>query len=350
VALDPKVRLGQFYTRVSPFQFARFRQWLRAIPNYPSKTFVEPFSGSNSIIRMILDEFPDIRPDQWHAFDISPEAQQNSLVPEVRAEQRDTILSFPSRYDICITNPPYLAKNSASRKHTPIEFGSYQDLFEVSVSRMLDGCDFIAAIIPESFITRGIFHERLEFVISLTQNMFDDTEFPVCLAVFSDVASSDFEVWRNDSFLGLYSDLQEARDTLLQSATSRLFRFNDPRGDIGLYAVDMTKGPSIRFVSGPEIDEREVKHSSRAITRISSKRLPLEGLTASLINEANATLLKYRAATHDVFLTSFKGLRDDQLYRRRLDWDTASRILTSALYKLRPELVANGLTSPKFPW
>jgi hypothetical protein len=57
-----------------------------------------------------------------------------------------------------------------------------------------------------------------------------------------------------------------------------------------------------------------------------------------VINQANIILDEYRKETHDVFLTSFKGLRSDGAYRRRLDWDTASRILGTALVRIDPSL------------
>jgi hypothetical protein len=57
-----------------------------------------------------------------------------------------------------------------------------------------------------------------------------------------------------------------------------------------------------------------------------------------LINEANAVISEYRDISHDVFLTSFKGLRIDGLYRRRLDWNTTARILGTALIRLNPKL------------
>jgi hypothetical protein len=348
--IESKVRLGQYYTRVSPFEFARFQAWLTGIPNITTLKFIEPFSGSNSIIRMIINDFPSIKSQQWSAFDIDPEAHERSLVPEVKAQTRDTIKSFPKGFDVCITNPPYLAKNSATRKGTEFNFGAYQDVFEISLREMLNACAWVAAIIPESFLTRGVFHNRLEFVISLTQNMFDDTEFPVCLAVFSPSPSSDFEVWRNDTWLGNFSDLELARDAILSNKQRRLFQFNDPDGAIGLFAVDMTKGPSIRFVNGRDIDSKEIKHSSRAITRISPKFSLEDVLCEALILEANAVLASYREKTHDVFLTSFKGLRADACYRRRLDWKTASLILSSALGRLAPATFDTESISPKFPW
>ena len=42
-------------------------------------------------------------------------------------------------------------------------------------------------------------------------------------------------------------------------------------------------------------------------------------------------LNKYREDTADVFFASFKGLRDDGRYRRRLDFDAAKNIMSVAL-------------------
>ena len=45
---------------------------------------------------------------------------------------------------------------------------------------------------------------------------------------------------------------------------------------------------------------------------------------------ANELLATYREKTQDVFMTSFKGLRADGKYRRRLDFKTARAILAKA--------------------
>jgi hypothetical protein len=350
--ISNKQHLGQYYTRVSPFEYPRFRKWVESIPNLSELKALEPFAGSNSIVRMMGEAFPMLRTEQWSAFDIDPEAQESNQVPQLALTQQDTLTDFPGGYDLCVTNPPYLAKNSAARKGAVIDFGQYQDLFEIALNKMLQACPWVAAIIPESFITRDVFRDRLEFVISLTHNMFDDTEFPVCLAVFSPTLRADFEIWRNEEFVGSYNELVLAREALLKPSRRGLFVFNDPHGLLGLFAVDMTKGPSIRFVAGSEIAEGEIKHTSRAITRISLGTSISNWVLKNpdVIESANQVLAKYRMVTRDVFLTSFKGLRDDGEYRRRLDWDTAGRVLATAMIQLDPQMANRLLRDPILPW
>jgi hypothetical protein len=336
--MNSKIERGQFYTRTSPFQFKRFSTWLKALPNFQSLKYVEPFAGSNAIVKMILEDFPEINLNRWTSFDIEPESQELNLVPGLPLIQKDTLKNFPDGFDIAITNPPYLAKNSATRKGSDINFGIYQDLFEISLERMLAKCNYVVAIIPESFITRQLFLDRLEFVISLNTEMFEDTEFPVCLAVFSAMKSPNFEIWRGGDFLGTYNDLSVKVDEILLNVAPRIIKFNDPKGIIGLTAIDSTKNPSIRFRLGSEIPESNIKVSSRAETRMSSSFFKTIEMADLVINQANIILDEYRKETHDVFLTSFKGLRSDGAYRRRLDWDTASRILGTALVRIDPSL------------
>jgi hypothetical protein len=341
-----KVLYGQFYTRVNPFTLKPFREWFDRIPTLADQTFIEPFSGSNSIVKMMLDTYPDLAVSQWSAFDLYPEAQETNLVPGLQLTKRDTIADFPDGYSVCITNPPYLAKNSASRKKLNVNFEGFQDLFEVSLARMLEHCQWVAAIIPESYITRPVLRHRLHSTISLTQTMFDDTEFPVCLALFDPLPTETFSIWQNDTFLGKHADLNEELDNLLLTPKPRVFRFNDAKGILGLYAVDMTKAPSIRFVPGHEIAASDIKHTSRAITRIHSDALTKVDLEV-VIKLCNEKLANYRERTKDVFLTSFKGLRDDGKYRRRLDWETAQRIVATSLTEYDPSLRNLIIADPK---
>jgi hypothetical protein len=329
--MNSKIELGQFYTRKNPFGFPRFENWLKSIPNLDRAKFIEPFGGSNSIVQMILETFPEVQANQWSSYDIHPEAQQENLVPSVKLQRRDTISNFPEGFDICITNPPYLAKNSATRKGLKVDFGKFQDLFEVALNEMLGKSAYVAAIIPESFISRGLFTSRLEFVISLNLEMFDDTEFPVCLAVFSPEHSAGFEVWRGGSLIAELPKLDQDVRKLLKATKIEGLRFNDPNGPLGLTAIDGTKSPTIRFRLGREIESGEIKPTSRALTRISFPLLSQNPESLEdLIFESNLLLNEYRELTNDVFLTSFKGLRADGHYRRRLSWQIATEILATA--------------------
>ena len=67
--------------------------------------------------------------------------------------QCDTILNYPVGYDVAITNPPYLAKNSATRRKLKYSYPEYEDLYQKCLEVMLEKTQFVAAIIPESFIT-----------------------------------------------------------------------------------------------------------------------------------------------------------------------------------------------------
>jgi hypothetical protein len=253
-------------------------------------------------------------------YDIDP--QSDDVV------QRDTILNMPNG-ELAITNPPYLGKSSAKRRGLPwYPENKYDDLYKLALSKMLDNFRFIAAIIPESFITSGELRDRLSIVISLTTVMFEDTEHPVCLALFSPESSNDYEIWAMNSFLGMNSEIEKFK---IKTNKNINMKFNDPTGRIGVRAIDGTTSQSISFCLGENIPSSKIKHSSRMLTRIS---IDTEIDTISIINKANEILKDYRHNTQDVFLTSFKGLRRDGKYRRRIDFKTIRSILNKAVEEL----------------
>lgn len=335
---------GQFFTVGNPFVLAPFRAWFEAIPSHLSTsgankgkgkgkgksralTLLEPFAGANNIIRLMSQAGYDY---PWACFDIDPPAP----VSEGFAVQKlDTLAAFPQGYTVAITNPPYLARNSAVRRKLPYPLTQYDDLYKHALAMTLDNTPFVAAIIPESFITAGLFHDRLHCVISLTCPMFDDTEHPVCLALFSPsevLGSTDFSMYDEDTFLGKYKELSSVLLPVEHGAVA--WKFNDPNGSVGLRGVDSNKSASICFIPGSDIPPSEVKHSSRANTRISG--LPPHICPQQLIATANELLKDYRARTHDMMMTSFKGLRADGRYRRRLDFAAARNLLDHAVARL----------------
>lgn len=333
--MENKIQHGQFYTMGNCFKHKVFIDWYNAIPNKESLKIIEPFAGANNIIRLVDEAGLNIPHSQWASYDIEPEAVAENVTPDVKVIKADTLKNYPDGFDICITNPPYLAKNSAKRKGMEINFGTHSDLFEVSLEVMLNKSKYVAAIIPESFISRGIFTERLSFVISLNYDMFDDTDFPVCLAVFGEKATPSFDIYIGDKKVGNSADIKKSFDILFSGNIKEKVKFNVPNGILGLKAVDGTTKPTISFIKGSEIPSSEIKVSSRVITRI---ELPVsvDALTLEkIIKECNKILNEYRVKTQDVFMTSFKGLRSDGFYRRRLDFKTANLIITKALKNLK---------------
>jgi hypothetical protein len=70
-----------------------------------------------------------------------------------------------------------------------VDMGTENDLYEFALKKCLENSNYVVAIIPESFITTDKFKSRLDCVISLAyDDMFSDTDHPVCLALFWDTA------------------------------------------------------------------------------------------------------------------------------------------------------------------
>jgi len=310
---------GQFFTTTNPFDSDLFLKWFNSISNIKNELLLEPFAGSGNIVRMLKDlGFIN----QWECFDIEP-----PIINELPIRKQDTLKNYPQGFKVALTNPPYLAKNSATRNNLAFPTTKYDDLYKVCLEAMLCNNKYVAAIIPESFITAGLFHNRLYGVVSLTCKMFEDTNCPVCLALFNDNQTKDFVVYSDNKKIG---DYQRIKQRLTKSKNCLNFSFNNPIGEIGMFGVDNTKERSIKFVKGTDIDSNIVKPTSRAITRIDIKNNNTNINYQLLINNANKVLNQYRDNTCDIFLTAFKGLRKDNKYRRRLDYQNAKTILNIA--------------------
>lgn len=347
--LENKIKLGQFYTITNPFNIDIFYKWADFFKK-DLREFTEPFAGANNIVKMI-QELGFNQP--WDCYDIEPASDEE--INGYIVQKRDTIKNYPSQCSyfvnverereirVAITNPPYLAKNSATRKGMEFPDTEYDDLYKVALDVMLQNEDYVAAIIPESFITSNLFHNRLYAVVSLTCKMFSDTECPVCLALFipAELKSklkldNDFMIYRQNIKLNNYKNI---KDLLPNQKHHTAWKFNDKEGNIGIKCIDGTKEPSIEFVDGATISSDKIKESSRSLTRVSG--LPDNIELSVFIAECNKILNDFREKTSDVLLTSFKGLRKDNCYRRRLDFKTAKAIMDLALDNILQEDTTN---------
>ena len=317
-----KRELGQYFTCENPFSHELFQEWMKEIDE--SNVFLEPFAGSNNILKLVLDSGYNVK---WKCYDI--DTSHENVMKDFPVEYRDTILNFPSEFNVCITNPPYLGKSSARRRHITYEWKE-DDLYKVCLRLMLDNCGYVAAIIPESFITANIHLNRLWGIISLTCKMFSDTDCPVCLALFTPNGSDSIKVYSWDKYLGTLQELQNI--DLTGNTRYHNWVFNDKEGTIGVKTVDNQKCDDCKFFDGELIKPESIKVSSRAFTRISG--LPEDIDKIEFLNLCNNLLKEYREETKDVLMTSFKGLRSDGKYRRRLDFKTVRCILNKALKEL----------------
>lgn len=306
---ETKRQYGQFYTAGNPFLLAPFADWVErhALHN---EHVLEPFAGANNII-MALQEVK--MADTFSSFDIAPHSTSVS--------HRDTLRDFPQGYAFCVTNPPWLAKNSAKRRGLDFPQSPFDDLYKHSLDLCLQNCDYVAALIPATFLQSGEFRKRLETVIFLhDQQMFTDTDNPVCLALFSPHLTASIEIFNDDKRIGLLHELEKA----LPKKTRQLeLTFNHPDGSLGFVAFDNTRAPSIRFCTGAELERYDVGFSTRMITRIHGD----VGHIPTTVDMLNRRIAEFREQTGDIFLTPFKGLRKDGKYRRRMDYRLARKFI-----------------------
>ena len=193
-------------------------------------------------------------------------------------------------------------------------------MYKHCLALCLANCSFVAALIPASFLQAGLFLDRLDVISVITKKMFQETDNPVCLALFSDRISDDFLIYENDCFIGEHNALK--RNYLPVSTKSRKAIFNDSRGELGFIAIDNTSKASIKFCFGGELKNYNITTASRSITRIGGMKV-----NSDIIAKLNRYIDVFRANTKDVFLTPFKGMRQDGKYRRRMDFKIARSIM-----------------------
>lgn len=300
---------GAYYTRGNPFLLKPFQAWAANIDLKHTRV-LEPFAGANNIVQNLhvagLCDTAD-------SFDVSPNDDQ--------VKQRDTIHSFPSGYKVCVTNPPWLARNSATRRGLAFPSTRHDDLYKHCLELCLAHCDEVAALIPASFLHSGLFRDRLSTYILLHDgSMFNDTDNPVCLALFNRRPSSDIDIYYDDEFVGELGVLEQK---IPRPIRQRQLRFNDVQGGLGFISFDNTRAPTIRFCDVEEIAPYPVKVSARFFTRIGGD---LEGIN---LKRLNAAIDEFRLDTNDLFLTPFKGIRKDGWYRRRMSFALARKIINA---------------------
>ncbi len=339
-------RFGWFFTKKNIFENKIFQEWFKSIPEVNKKIVLEPFAGKNTIIDM-LQSLNNIEHNQFMSFDIFPRREDVIL--------NDTLKKFPVGYDIVVTNPPFIARNSASRREFDLmEYfdlceHEYNDLYEVCLDKILRNTKYAAVIVPESFLKSKYFKNRLHSVISLAQKkIFEQTEHPVCLALFQEKENNGiYNIYHNEILIGNNQDLQRTHHEFYeyqdkyQITEYGIMKFDDrigfkmflnsTDGQIGLIAIDATDAhKKIRFCSGSEILESDVGHHSRLRTRFKIEKLNgdfSENEIKEIIDILNHNLKSLREKTHDIFLTSFKGMNNSMMYRRRLDFITAKKLM-----------------------
>lgn len=330
-----KKELGQFYTAENIFELEPFKQWWNAIPEVKREVVLEPFAGKNGLIEML--SHASLLKD-FKSFDIHPKSEQ--------VKKRDTIERFPTGYSVVVTNPPFLARNVATRKglHSQLsEMESFNDVYLRCLNICLENAEYVAIIIPESFIVSADFKNRLSCVISLNiKKLFKDTEQPVCLALFNPEPQEDFKVYQCNQYLDMFKkNKEDITRWLLEGVPEHNYikdvlkpdgiKFHTLEGQFGVICIDATnQNKKMSFVDGSIIEDKDVGYHARLRARFLVKDVE----KTKFINRCNEVLNEYRQRTHDMHLTAFKGLRDDGKYRRRIDFTTVRMIVNKVYFEM----------------
>lgn len=334
-----KQNLGQFNTKNDV--------WLRPhivefIGDVGAKRVVDPFAGAGDLL-FAADDKCDV--DECIGYDIDPDFEW---------PVNDGLVDIPHHSDaMVITNPPYLAKNSATRNdfdnYKYFSGNGYEDLYQLAIYRVLAKYNHAVFIIPETFFQSKFFKEYVYSYTVIEDNPFIDTDCPVCVVCFHKDDSSflihrcnNFGIYKNDEFLFFKETLDRTMFDFnfhrLCDNTSVDFLdvdivFNDPKGNLGLRGVDgVNPCDRICFCKPEDLDyEGDIKDSSRAITLIGVHNVVVNDV---FLNKLNYFLEKLRVTTHDVVLSPFKNNNKLGQRRRRLDFRWARKIIEKSICNL----------------
>jgi len=236
---------------------------------------------------------------------------------------------------VIVTNPPYLANHSAKRKGVSSLVSKYfasstqKNLYRIALENALASADYVVAIIPETFLLSTFPKHRLELAVVIQDSIFGDTDAPALVACFGKNESANAHIFTGNQSIGTLTEILALRES---TAPKRTIVFNNPKGRIGLRAVDGSDGESpIAFMQASEFDysSRKVMVSSRLMTYLDLPDLSDDEID-SIIVRANSALKRIRNDSGDLVLAPFKGNDKNGKRRRRLDYALARKLLNGA--------------------
>lgn len=330
--MTTKTARGQFNTTSAAWLYPQIRQFLTASLHL-NNSALDPFAGEGDLLNAVRS----FRPATITAgLDIDA-----GLVAKRGWVQNDSLLGIPNPTGaVIVTNPPYLAKQSAKRKGVQADVWHYYrdhtDLYQEALAQCLKAARFVCAIVPETVVNSGFDLRSCRSLSVVLEPIFDDTEHPVVVACFDREWVGGPEVFHGPQHSAPLSELLQHR---AQPSGAAKLRFNVVGGQIGLRAVDLSD-PSkpIEFMPAAQLGygNAGIKVSSRVMTYIHVDGLP-EDRVADVCRRANTILREARQLSHDAILSPFMGNNSAGSRRRRLDYDLARAVLERAFVEWVPK-------------
>jgi len=304
--MNKKQILGQYFSTSNVFNIDPLKFWTDTIPHWDHRKILEPFAGGCDI----LNYFPN---HEFLCYDIDPQMKQ--------IRYRDSIKDFPKGPDVCITNPPYLAKNSITRKGVDVEL-KYVDLYLDALEQCLEHCKWVAVIIPSTFIGLSQFKDRCVAIDKIDRVAFSDTKNPVCVAYFTQRETPTLLTYVNGR--RVYMNGHNTPKNVDMD-----IKFNVPDGNYVLTGIDSRK-TNISISNDVENFDRKkyLKNTSRNYVLFKADNLD--------VDKVNESIQQWRSETGDYFLTAFKSpVGDNEYYRKRISFNQLKWIISQNEKKAR---------------
>jgi len=323
--MDIKRNLGQYFTKSSVWLRPQIKRFIaKAKPSI----VIDPFAGAGDLLKVAND----LGYGNVDGYDIDPKLgwKVNDGLRGLKSIENGLIL----------TNPPYLAKNSAKRRN--LDSYAYfldnnlQDLYQIAIRSILQACRYSVLIIPETFLVSGMFVDSIDSITILEENPFEDTDCPTCVCCFDSAKMAFlnsrhhvYDIYKNDLFL-FNSQEAETRLATYKAKIQHSIKFNDATGNLGLRGIDgINSSDRIKFCFPQELcyDLSNIKTSSRAITvvKVDTK------VDTDFLTQINYYFEDYRAKTHDVFMAPFKNNNSMGIRRRRIDFKLARNFINKTI-------------------
>jgi hypothetical protein len=295
---------------------------------------IDPIAAAGHLLRL----FPGV---PTHSIDIDPDLEPDQV--------SDSLASFshpPAQSVVVITNPPHSHRHVLQKQHPAlydvVTRAGYNDLYEYAISRVIDQLGFppIFALVPENFLASRHVKLRAELVghIKAAQvhvhSTCDDTDQPTIMVHLRRGHYPLTDLWlETDYRCQVVIEAQGFRPDLPDCPNRVDFGLRDGQPEqcrntsILLQATDGGSGQNrIKLLRVQERPHYHNKVSDRAYVQV-VPHFPLdEAQVATLIRQFNKWVDDWRATTHGLGLTSFRG-NSNGFRRKRLDFKLARQVI-----------------------
>lgn len=321
-----QIKYGKYYTTKNVFLNNQVFNAFIDDFNLQNHPVLEPFAGANHLTNHLLA----IKSD-WKitTYDLWPNA--------AGVFQNDSIHNWIyGKVDLVITNPPYLAKNKATKLKLNWAYNDYpyDDLYKICLAKILNNCRYLIAIIPTTLIysqrqcDQWLLSKLVKFQLINNNHNFVDANLLVAIGYF-DANKNDqqinFSLYQDQDFVNTYQNLVWRPQKLNQNIK---VSFNDQNPNLVIKCIDgIRPDDQIRFLDCQEIS-RVIKNSDRQICQIRITGIKVD---QNLITKLNQKLLWLRSNQYHYLWTTFKSLNQTNQIRRRISFKLVRQVIQAVL-------------------